>query len=94
MHDLEEIYIENYLSQNYMDRRTSIKPKTTISERIVKTQGLFSSLKIELQSLKTEFENMNSEDNGFVSTLETIDNALETPFAIFDSSFFQTRNKF
>ena len=96
MKDLEDIYLENYLAQNYMgsDRIRPFPAKTTIKQHIDKVQGLFNSLKIEIGQLKDALGEREDEDNGFTSTLDTIDGSLETPFAIFDSTFFQNKNKF
>jgi len=96
MKDLEDIYLENYLAHNFMgaDRNPPIRPKTSIKQHIDKVQGLFNSLKIEIGQLKDALGEREDDDNGFTSTLETIDGSMETPFAIFDSTFFQNKNKF
>lgn len=89
MKDLEEIYEENFLfppSRSY--KQLSIK------EEIEKIQGLLGSLKLSLQILRHNLEEREDQDNGFSETVETVENALETPSRIFDRTFFANREKF
>lgn len=93
MKDLEELYTENFLApvrgvNRFPTRGTSTK------ERIEKIQGLFNSLKLGLQQLKHNFEQKEKSDNGFAETIDTIDGAIDTPHAIFDSTFFKSRERF
>jgi hypothetical protein len=93
MKDLEELYIENYLVPvKGVNRFPS--GGISIKERIEKIQGLFSSLKLGLQQLKHDFEQKERADNGFSETIDTIDGAIDTPHAIFDSTFFKSRERF
>lgn len=94
MKDLEELYTENYLVpvRKGVNRFPAGVPD--IKQRIEKIQGLFNSLKLGLQQLKHDFEKKERSDNGFAETIDTIDGAIDTPHAIFDSTFFKSRERF
>jgi hypothetical protein len=88
MKDLEQIYEEN------LRNRYSPPPDDGVKRKIERIQGLFSSLKLGLQQLKFEIEQREQDDNGFSATIDQIDGAIETPFAIFDSTFYKNKERF
>lgn len=93
MKDLEEIYIENFLAPvRSINRTGSTAP--SIQDKIIKIQGLFGSIKLGLQQLKHDMEGLESDDNGFAATIDIIDQKLENPYAIFDSTFFKNKDRF
>lgn len=91
MKSLEEIYTENVLVRpSFPQRKTQ---EITTKQKIEKIQGLFSSLLLELDQLKESIDGRD-DDNGFVNTLDIISNNIDTPFAIFDQTFYLKKNDF
>lgn len=92
--DLEQLYTENYLSPVTNNGNTSTEQPRTTKQKIEKINGLYGSLLIELGELHKDFEERQTGDDGFGETVKIILDKLQTPQAIFDSTFFKDRDRF
>lgn len=88
MKDLETVYEEEMLG------RKQIQPVRGPQQSIEKIQGLFGSIELELIKLQSYLREMSTSDNGFEETVNNIIDGLETPRRIFDSTFFNNKNKY
>jgi hypothetical protein len=92
--DLEQLYTENYLSPVTNNGNIPAEQPLTTKQKIIKINGLYGSLLLELEKLHKDFEERQTGDDGFGETVKIILDELETPQAIFDSTFFKYRDRF
>ena len=78
---LEDVYWENYISPVHNTTSPKFEQRTKL-QKIQKIQGLLSSLKLELNSLK---QDATEEESNIINL---IDQKLETPHHMFDRYFF------